>query len=44
MNPKKFYRVRMKEEFEGGVVVWCGECVERDSDFIAEIIEEVSEN
>lgn len=26
--------VRMKDEFEGGLVNWCDDCIERDKDFI----------
>lgn len=27
-------RVQMKEEFEGGFVNWCPECIERDKEFV----------
>jgi RNase P subunit RPR2 len=30
----KTKEVRMKQEFEGGTVNWCDDCIERDKDFI----------
>jgi hypothetical protein len=30
--------VEMKEEFEGGIVWWCEDCIKRDHDFVERII------
>lgn len=29
-------KVRMKEEYEGGEVYWCEECIDKDNEFIEE--------